>query len=419
MHTSETPPFISPSEDENQITPQQVRISGEYCKKVSNYDRAEKALTGRTPEDLYIDSGIEKERLFPEGKMILYVGDPYQVMGKFIDNKNFVTIDYEFGEQTQFIYNEQSFRENLASAAPALVRAITSCISGDYGDDQYSEDQIELLKQTLEKLKKAIELTNNAPYVHDDPEGYQSKYKEVIQAWSDVKTVIVKERALLKQRSKKMKMKEDMELVPFAQKDMDDIWYLCLKAIRGFQDIPDFYEKVWYPLYEHMQEEQKKQGKVFDDKERDEFIDKNVRRFSDPLRLKKKTKESHVVQAMFPALPFGDETFDRFVASWSLSTHVFHRLDAKEFNHTWEVIMRVLKQEGEAFIFPLYYKGLPSESKERMVETLKTYGSENPDFLWELWDIFKNKVDDPASACTLYIKKQKLALQNKESIPTG
>src|SRR3989338_2651353 len=352
MHTSETPPFISPSEDENQITPQQVRISGEYCKKVSNYDRAEKALTGRTPEDLYIDSGIEKERLFPEGKMILYVGDPYQGMGKFIDNKNFVTIDYEFGEQTQFIYNEQSFRENLASAAPALVRAITSCISGDYGDDQYSEDQIELLKQTLEKLKKAIELTNNAPYVHDDPEGYQSKYKEVIQAWSDVKTVIVKERALLKQRSKKMKMKEDMELVPFAQKDMDDIWYLCLKA-------------------------------------------------------------------MFPALPFGDETFDRFVASWSLSTHVFHRLDAKEFNHTWEVIMRVLKQEGEAFIFPLYYKGLPSESKERMVETLKTYGSEHPDFLWELWDIFKNKVDDPASACTLYIKKQKLALQNKESIPIG
>lgn len=387
-------------------------LSSTICQKVDDYDAPAKSLTGRTPEDIKIDTGIEKERLFPEDKRILYVGDPYQVMGKIIDNPNFTTIDYRFGEQVQFIYDEDHFRKNIVSGGESLARWVKDSLLNKYKDN-YSEEHEELFARILPKLEQATQVAMEAPLVHDDPSGYKEKYEKVIEAWKEVKAIIAEERARLRKTIQEIELKDrigsdeygEQQYMKFVKHNLDDIWYTSENIIRGFRDIPDFYEKVWYPLYQSMQKEEQQQGRKFDDEEKNKYIKKNVRRFSDPLRLEKKTKESHVVQAKFPELPFKSETFDRFVASWSLSTHVFNQLNEQEFETCWDEIRRVLDENGEAFIFPLYYKDFQNKNKKTMVSSLEEYAKKNPDFVWELWDIFKNKIDDVKQAATLYLKK--------------
>ena len=55
---------------------------------VFEVDPSSKSLTGRTPERLEQETGIPKEELFPEGKDIIYVGDPWQRMGVELDNEH-------------------------------------------------------------------------------------------------------------------------------------------------------------------------------------------------------------------------------------------------------------------------------------------------------------------------------------------
>lgn len=83
--------------------------SGQFeriSKKIEEYDRACKALTGRTPERIEEEDGIKKEWAFPDEAKILYVGDPWQRMGKEIDKGNLTIIDYEYGEVASFITDE-------------------------------------------------------------------------------------------------------------------------------------------------------------------------------------------------------------------------------------------------------------------------------------------------------------------------
>jgi hypothetical protein len=72
-----------------------------------------KALTGRTPERIEEETGVPKEEMFPNEKKILYVGDPWQRMGKEIDSSNFTLIDYEFGEVARFESDDWQLRREL------------------------------------------------------------------------------------------------------------------------------------------------------------------------------------------------------------------------------------------------------------------------------------------------------------------
>lgn len=59
------------------------------------------------------------------------------------------------------------------------------------------------------------------------------------------------------------------------------------------------------------------------------------------------------VKATSMALPFGDETFDRIVSSYSISWYYCENDDYEKFSTTLKEITRILKHEGEARLGPV------------------------------------------------------------------
>lgn len=396
----------------------------ELSRKAVEIDFDQKALTGRTPEDLELDTGISAERFFPEGKKVLYVGDPYMVMGKIYDNPNFVTIDYEFGDQNQFIYSEEELAETLGFRADDVVEGINYILE----KNTYPNDDFNLiLEEVLPLLKTAI---NNSREIFENtdfglPES-REQCKKAIQDWELVRSTIGKKRSDLRGEINKMQKNLDGESyfesiwLKNKKQDLDTVWYLALDVIRGFNDLPDYYEKVEPDIVDLLEEEQEKErkekeaaGEIFEewsDEKIEEFYSDHYRKFSDKIRPKRERQpeESSVIRGAFPSLPFKEKSFDSFVASWSLSTHFFKELDEEKFGLCWEEMMRILKSDGEAFIFPLNWN-FDDEQKEKMIESLQEFSKKNPQFLWELWMGENQKIvlgNDINLADTLFIKKK-------------
>ena len=263
-------------------------------------------------------------------------------------------------------------------------------------------------------VEKAFNKTQEAPFVHDDPKNYQEKYSKIVKLWKEARNHIGSVRYDLRQKIRAFDtqhvlnvddMGEEMYYKDF-KRTLDNIWYTALRAEKGFEDVPDFYKHIWFPLWLEIQEEEIKAGEKYSDEERMEQIKKRIRPYADNIRLKKKTKESNVIQAVFPELPFKDNSHDRIVASWSLSTHVFDKLSEEEFETCWDEIMRVLKKDGEAYIFPLYYRGF--QDKTTMIDSLNEYLKSHPDFEYKLLDGYVEEMPDEEvdMSSTLLIKKK-------------
>lgn len=358
-----------------------------------NKDYQECSLTGRTPEIIAEEDGLEPEQLFPKDKKILYVGDPWQRMGRTLDNENMFVIDYIFGEAKEFVDDKERFIKwltgELSSDKESVAERIRRQIEEKLTKNIRSESKKRLadFKEMIDKAAKA----SREALTKDNFEGYE----EAAQAWEQAVRFLNEWRKydLDNQIDAKKQGYEDISGFRKAT------WYNCIQAARGFRDIPDWHNIV-LPKLEIKRKELEEVNK------NDDYIEQEVKKLErsliDSLRLRKKTEKAHIIQAMFPELPFKGKSFDRFVASWSISVHVFPELNEKEFEIYWQEIARVLNKDGEAYIFPMRCWGPIDDYAffDSLENTAEKYR-----FKWELWDKDRQPTGRIEDASTLYIKK--------------
>jgi hypothetical protein len=369
---------------------------------IENYDKTGKALTGRTPERIEEEDGVKREWAFPEGAKILYVGDPWQRMGKEIDNENMTIIDYEYGDVASFIADDEYFRYIADGKAEAMLREL------EFLQRSYAFNEEE--KEWVLKLRTMIE---DVDFIQQNTEtsgndGYEKNYAILADKWKEIKEFVSSAHKedlsdeINEEESEKGKgevgdpqcYKEEDEFSRFGR----DSWYAAVFCERGFRDVPDW-NNIILPELENLVSEEEKKGEKLTDEEKENIFKKNTKRLIEEIRLKKETKHSNVVEASFPELPFKSESFDRFVASWSISAHIFDVSNKEDFDLYWREISRVLKKNGEAYIFPMDFH---FDDKEYMLESL----AEQNNFEYKLLDAYGNEVDDPYDSHTLVLKKK-------------
>ena len=366
----------------------------EITELVYQTDPGNKALTGRTPERILEETGIPKEQMFPENAKILYVGDPWQRMGKSLDNPDLTIIDYEFGDVASFITDNETFRYSITLKSEHLLLEILRLKLK--ADKQLDQPQTVWLNQFEQLINMAQTLSDTVKSLDD--------YKKVAQAWQEAREFI------------ESQYKKDMENIdetksgdPGSQIDEYDAfsifrkeaWYTCIYGERGFKDIPDFYNLIM-PKINGKKSRLLQAG--ISEEEVEKEIAKSLKGWIEEIRLKKIPQHANVVEAVFPALPFKANSFDRFVASWSISAHTFSELDKSGFAKYWEEIQRVLKRGGEAYIFPLSYSNVDEQAFE---DSLKEFAGQNS-LEWKYLDHHGQAVPDFWSAYTLCLKKQAL-----------
>jgi SAM-dependent methyltransferase len=323
---------------------------------VLDTDPYAKALTGRTPERLEKETGIDKDELFPKEKDIIYVGDPWQRMGLELDNGHMFIIDYQFGEAAEFINNQEYFLENVlgedeAGMSEELVQEIKYWLQSD----DLTDSQRQWLNHFYELVNTANRLTLKAN------ENNLDDYEKIASAWQQAREYI--------QATYQREISETEEDLPTSVADPEheynplanfrkNSWYNCIYIERGFRDIPVWFNQI-KPKIDKQRIELKKQNAS--KQEIEEQLKKLGHSLINKYSLYKKTKEAHVIQAIFPELPFEDESFDRLIASWSISAHAFTDLDKQGFTTCWEEIYRVLKKGGKAYIFPLTYSNIDED----------------------------------------------------------
>ena len=298
----------------------------EVADLVLEVDPYGKALTGRTPERLEEETGIPKEELFPEGKDIIYVGDPWQRMRVELDNKHMFIIDYEFGESAEFMSDKEAFLNSMLSTGskdgniggdelyhqPGLSESIVSDAKRWLELDNLTVKQRMWLEGFNEIVKRANEATQQLDTDKLD------EYEKAADAWRKAREYI--------ETTYQQEIAETEEQLPTSPGDPEheydplasfrkQAWYDCVYAERGFRDIPDWLTQI-EPALDKRRIELEKAGKP--EKEIEEELVKTRKTLIDRIRLRKKPENAHIIQAVFPELPFKNESFDRFVASWSI-----------------------------------------------------------------------------------------------------
>lgn len=363
----------------------------EISRAIYETDIPAKALTGRTPEKIQAETGIPSERMFPKDAKILYVGDPWQKMAKTLDSPNLTVVDYEYGDVASFINDDQLFRYNINARGEQFLGEVNFWLQRN---GALSKKDRNWLSSFGELLAKAQALSVSAKS--------DEEYKQAAEAWQAAR-IFIEER-----------YQADLELIDETkQGDPGEItgeedalaslrreaWYACVYGQRGFADIPDWRSQI---LPEVNRQKNLLAASGVTGEELTLALANLTRQLIEKLRLKKFSKESKVVQAMFPLLPFEANSFDRFIASWSISAHTFGFLTKEEFKIYWQEISRVLKANGEAYIFPLHYGGTNVENLEN---SLRESGQIH-ETGWKYYNQNGEEVPDFYDAETLWLKKQ-------------
>jgi hypothetical protein len=182
---------------------------------------------------------------------------------------------------------------------------------------------------------------------------------------------------------------------------LTDAWYVCTRSEKGFRDVYDFNTEI-LPKLEKFREECKRQN--MDDGEMEEKIEREKIKLIEEIRLVKKPKNANVVKAIFPELPFKDDSFDRFVASWSISAHTFSHLEKNEFDIVWKEIGRVMKEGGSAYVFPLSYSYI---DKDIFLSSLKDMEKECEGMRYVFLNSYGEGIEYDDGANTLLLYKEK------------
>ncbi len=352
-----------------------------------------KSFTGRSPEDIEAETKIPQEMMFPREADILYVGDPWQKMGKELDESHgsrLTIIDYEFGEVAKFVTDEQNFRHDISQMSQRLLDEIYDEFktaerllnkNNINTESRFAKQkQIKWLKQFYSLIETAYKFSTFADT--DD------EFQKAAEAWAEARKFIEeaykteieakKDNSEKTDHSSKVKTNELAELRTQA-------WYDCVNGERTFRDIPD-----WRNIIKPKKEKLEKELKDLPEEERKKQVAIAVRGWIEEIRLKKHTEKSNVAEALFPSLPFTDESFDRFVASWSISAHVFAGLNQEGFKIFWNEVHRVLKPGGEAYIFPLNYYYYVDDI---LINSLKEMEQIHPDTDYVIYDEQGHPID--------------------------
>jgi hypothetical protein len=383
---------IFPQEQEETTSEKGINSGNEkLLKEITNIiydvDGESKALTGRTPERIFQETGVPTEVMFPKNAKILYVGDPWQRMGRELDathGSNFTLIDYEFGDIASFVKEDGLFRDTIHQRAKNLLSEITSALSVDVKED-YSEIDLEWLYKFKDYVTTAYELSESAKT--------DQEYLAASRAWNTAKKFVEESHKaeMDKQAQQEAEPGDSVSSLDNIESALSYLrasaWYDCVYGERGFKDIPD-----WNNIIKPKLDSLKQQLTDLPEEDANRKIDVALRSWIGEIRLKKNTEKTNVVEAIFPELPFKSESFDRLVASWSISAHVFAGLDEEEFDVFWSETYRVLRSGGEAYIFPLNYYYAVNETLINSLEAMKFKYS---DVSYEILDSEGQPVSNP------------------------
>ncbi len=331
-------PFIQ-TQEETMLSSQ-----GQLEKKIWETNEGLKRINGHSAEYVAEHIGVSVEELFPEHGKSLYVGDPWQKL----DKKGVVIVDYEFGPIAEFQDNKERYL--------ALLRGQLSRLENSF----HSSQELDIRHFLEREITLVNELYNE---MHIQP---LTEYERIGKMFLEMKQRVEEE------IGRETSGKESDPL--FAMNlDVQSLWYAAVHGARCL-DLLDWATELepTFLIYAESLSEQLSQ------EAREEKLKEKRRELITRIRFEKTTKEAEVVQAMFPFLPFENESFDRFVAFWSISTYAFEHLTPEELTRYWEEIYRILKPGGKAYISPLF------EGNEFfMHQTLSKFQIENPDFFFD------------------------------------
>lgn len=334
------------------------------------FDERNKALTARTPDDLRLITGISTERMFPEKGKILYIGDPWQILGQIMDREGVVTIDYQYGRPKSFTREVDRFKDiPLRNMEIAIERVELDSI----WNQQYSEAERKWLSDLTPLLKEAYNQSLE-PQKDDECIKAIEKWERLIDflyADRDPEYRSLTPRFLPPNPNDEIESYELNNLKNF-------IWSKALLAKWGLEDLVD-----WRNIIQPKAVALEQELSSLQPWERKRRVEEAIQYWIEEIRLKKCTKKSEVVEGLFPRLPFRDKSFDRVVASYSFSFHSMHYLTVEQLKDLWQEIYRVLDSGGEAYIFPM---NRMAETVERVNESLALMMEINPDFDYEFLD---------------------------------
>jgi hypothetical protein len=299
---------FSDTEDEHER-----RRRSNLVEVVQAVDGESKALTGRKKHMYAIEAGIQESELFPPERTVLNIGDPWQTL----DEPGVTTMDYETGEEAQFAKDPERFLDTT------LVRLIEDL--QNFVDTHRPHEPA--ICGTAEKLIADYHRMTHPLSVDDLPR---------LAFWCTPLQEHIRERTA-----------GTNDDAPYGRgtDPVRDLWYTVESLRTGLLDA-----HLMKTVIEPKLEKELSSGGIVSDVEQEAFIAQQVREH----RFQKKNTRAEFVHATFPDVPFDDYTFDRVVASWSVSTHLFPVLTHEQFTVYWDELDRILKSDGTAYLWPVY-----------------------------------------------------------------
>ncbi len=315
--------------------------------RVLDLDAPQKALTGRPPEKYALESGIPLDELFPEDARILNIGDPWQKL----DLPGVTSIDYESGEEAEFVHEPEAFLGWAPEAFQTLINIFESY--------QETKDLATKLAQYFDQLKR-----------------------EGIDSFDRVGQNIITLTSELPKENPIRTVGDHSEIMLTV-----DLWHTMQRLGRGLRDIW-LIDTVIEPKIREERVARNLAGKHLSVEEekriRDSIIHDN--------RFVRRMKQADLIKAAFPNVPFDNHSFDRITASWSISTHVFPVMSNIDFRIYWEEIDRLLKKDGICMMWPIYTRSdFGFENISSMSDSLYEYYSSGGDACLVIFDEDGNK----------------------------
>ncbi len=314
--------------------------------KIRQENENSKRINGHPPEYVAASLDLPVEELFPLDGLTLYVGDPWQKL----DRPGVVIVDYEFGPVVEF----QDDRDKYLNTLDYRIEEIDSqfIIQRDPAIQQFLEREVPIVRQLYQQVLSQSIL----------------EYERIANDFLAMKLRIEEE---IQRQSNK-----SGDPIYAIDKALRDLWYVAVHGARAM-DVFDWATQLEEPYLAFIDN----LPKTLPKNKREQQMQHERRQLIENIRLKKTTQEAQVVQAMFPFLPFRNETFDRFVAFWSISTYVFPSLNDNDMTSYWAEIYRVLKPGGKAYVAPLF------EANDYILyNSLTQYGVLHPDFNFSIDD---------------------------------
>lgn len=374
-------------EDQRQqaVREQKQQKNRQLVKDLLAIDMEGKALTGRKM-DAYVENAcVQARELFPDEADILNIGDPWQT----IDRDRVINLEYETGGVSSFTFGKNAFGESRGELFPHLLQENLRYM----GESIFSlRDDFPALYNELYWRYNAVQETYKRHTIHD--------YPRMAKILNDM-------RRILGER-KKDPSTEDNDDTYNNGNVLRDLWYSTSHLARGLEDI--YYVKtVIEPRV--AQEDQSIIGGL-SEQERAELIARLVEDF----RGQKTYEFSELKKGVFPDTDFADKSFDRILASWSISAHMFGVMNERQFDTVFDEFDRLIKKDGAAYIWPVGYH---FADKVPFLSALSRYclsggaaaliseGNDGPSIMW--LDPRTN-IDDFALQAELYVTRSLVLL---------